>query len=490
MLNAERTIVITALICAGFMGTCSDALGVEGQKPTVRELLDIYREKMDRMKSYIYETETVYTGKVIMLPGGRRIRNEGIAPRTEEIRTDGERFYIHEGDPTGLGDSKEVAIPNASRSRVWLWDGEYYYLGGQSAEQYVRKFAQKHISEQMREQYIKRAMGNVTIWVDVEEPDTARMIAKRRPNLPDYSRAYYLLNHARKVRVSDRTETINGSKCYVVEMEMGQLESKLWIDPAHGYLIAQRIDRSRYGKYYEIVDVAFKRFDGIWFVAQKDYQYFDSGGRWSEDRSRYRLTRFVLNPDHDGLKSFEKNIAEGADVRLFGADGISQRQHFTWQGGKVVDAEGNQINLGGVRPLPGLIGKPLPQLGEIGLSGRKGQTDNRPILVCFWDMEQRSSRNCVLALRDRSAELARRGIFVVVVHAGTVEQGTLEAWIKKSGVSFASTQTASDAAKTRRNWRVKALPWLILTDSKHVVVAEGFGANELADKINSIDNKN
>lgn len=487
MRNAKQTIVITVLICTGFKDTSSPAFGVEHSIPTVRELLDIYREKMDRIKSYICETESIYTDRIITLPGGRRIRNEGIVPRTEEIRTDGDRFYICERDPTGLGGSKGVVIVNESKSRTWLWDGEYYYLAGQSTKQYIRKFAEKHISEQLREQYIKRAMGNVTIWVNVEESDTARMIAKRRPNLPDYSGAYYLLSRAKKVKISNETETINGSKCYVVEIEMGLLKSKLWIDPAHGYLVAQRIDRSRDGKYLEMVDVTFKRFDGIWFVAQKDFQYFNSGGRWSEDRNRYRLTKFVLNPDHDELKSFETSFADGAVVRLFGAEGISQRQQFTWRDGKVMDAEGKQINLADVRPLGGLMGEPLPQLGAIGLARGKGQIENWPILVCFWDMEQRSSRNCVLALRDKSAELARRGIFVVLVHATTVEQGTLEAWIEKSDISLASGRIASDAAEIRRSWRAKALPWLILTDHNHIVVAEGFGLNELANKINLID---
>ena len=40
-----------------------------------------------------------------------------------------------------------------------------------------------------------------------------------------------------------------------------------------------------------------------------------------------------------------------------------------------------------------------------------------------------------------------------------------------------------DEKKTRLNWGVKSLPWLILTDSRHVVTAEGFGVDELDDKI-------
>ena len=130
-------IAVTALICAGFEGTWSPALRVEGPTPTVRELLDIYREKMDQIKSYICETDTFYTDKVITLPGGTKIRNEGIAPSIVQMRTDGDRFYICERDPTALEGPERVVIPNDARSRTWLWDGKYYYFYGQQTEQYA-----------------------------------------------------------------------------------------------------------------------------------------------------------------------------------------------------------------------------------------------------------------------------------------------------------------------------------------------------------------
>ena len=44
-----------------------------------------------------------------------------------------------------------------------------------------------------------------------------------------------------------------------------------------------------------------------------------------------------------------------------------------------------------------------------------------------------------------------------------------------------------DEEETRFNWGVKSLPWLILTDSKHIVVAEGFGLDSLDDKIQQTD---
>jgi hypothetical protein len=42
--------------------------------------------------------------------------------------------------------------------------------------------------------------------------------------------------------------------------------------------------------------------------------------------------------------------------------------------------------------------------------------------------------------------------------------------------------------KIRAAWGLKALPWLILTDPKRVVTAEGFGLNELNDKIKETEN--
>jgi len=40
----------------------------------------------------------------------------------------------------------------------------------------------------------------------------------------------------------------------------------------------------------------------------------------------------------------------------------------------------------------------------------------------------------------------------------------------------------------RLAWGVKSLPWLILTDKKHVVAAEGFSIIDLDAKIDEIEN--
>ena len=41
----------------------------------------------------------------------------------------------------------------------------------------------------------------------------------------------------------------------------------------------------------------------------------------------------------------------------------------------------------------------------------------------------------------------------------------------------------SEEEKIRLKWGVKSVPWLVLTDTEHVVTAEGFSINELDDVI-------
>jgi len=47
-----------------------------------------------------------------------------------------------------------------------------------------------------------------------------------------------------------------------------------------------------------------------------------------------------------------------------------------------------------------------------------------------------------------------------------------------------------DEEKTRFNWGVNSLPWLILTDKNHIVVAEGLVLDELDDTVAQMGAKN
>jgi protocatechuate 3,4-dioxygenase beta subunit len=132
-----------------------------------------------------------------------------------------------------------------------------------------------------------------------------------------------------------------------------------------------------------------------------------------------------------------------------------------------------------------LKGKPLPPLKDLGIE-LPAEAEGKMLLVCFWDMGQRPSRYCVTQLAARAAPLGEKSVMIVAVHATKVEDNALSQWVEQNKLPFKVGSIAGDIEKTKFAWGVASLPNLILTDKKHVVVAEGFGVNELDKQIEAI----
>lgn len=111
------------------------------------------------------------------------------------------------------------------------------------------------------------------------------------------------------------------------------------------------------------------------------------------------------------------------------------------------------------------------------------QAKEKMLLVCFWDMQQRPSRNCVMQLSKKAQELQPKDIVILAVQASKVDLDELDEFVKENNISFPVGMVQADEEKTRYTWGVRALPWLILIDKKHIVQAEGFNINELDGKI-------
>lgn len=132
-------------------------------------------------------------------------------------------------------------------------------------------------------------------------------------------------------------------------------------------------------------------------------------------------------------------------------------------------------------PDTSLLGKPLPDLNDLGLSAPS--TVGKPVLICFFDMQQRPSRNAILRLAGQADALRQKGIVVMAVQASKVEAAALTEWVGQSSIALPVGTINGDVDATRLAWAVKSLPWLILTDRKHVVRAEGFSLDELDARI-------
>ncbi len=138
---------------------------------------------------------------------------------------------------------------------------------------------------------------------------------------------------------------------------------------------------------------------------------------------------------------------------------------------------------------PSLIDKPLPDLKDLKIDLSPIATENKMLLVCFFDMQQRPSRNCIMQLSKRAQELKAKDIVVVAVHASNIEEKELSEWITKYNIPFTFGMIQEDIEKTRFDWGVNSLLWLILTNQKHVITAEGLNLSELDEKILLVKNK-
>jgi hypothetical protein len=61
--------------------------------------------------------------------------------------------------------------------------------------------------------------------------------------------------------------------------------------------------------------------------------------------------------------------------------------------------------------------------------------------------------------------------------------------VKKYKIPFPVGMVQGDDKKSRFVWGVRSLPWLILTNRKHIVRAEGFSLTEIDEKISTIAQK-
>jgi hypothetical protein len=130
-----------------------------------------------------------------------------------------------------------------------------------------------------------------------------------------------------------------------------------------------------------------------------------------------------------------------------------------------------------------LVGEVIPKFDGIRTGFPAEELKNKVLLVCFFDMNQRPSRSCITELAKQASQLREKAVTVVAVQATRMDQNTLNEWVKKNSVPFAVGMVEGDSEKTRFAWGVRSLPWLILTDTRHVVVAEGFVLSELNEKL-------
>ena len=132
-----------------------------------------------------------------------------------------------------------------------------------------------------------------------------------------------------------------------------------------------------------------------------------------------------------------------------------------------------------------LTGRPLPDLADVNLDTNAAPA-GKPVLLCLFDAGQRSSRHTVQQLNEQAAALRQQGLTVLGIQAAVITDDTLDEWKSASPVSFPLGRVTAKSEKSKWGSAAPALPWLILADAGHRVIAEGFALDELDAQIKKL----
>ena len=267
-----------------------------------------------------------------------------------------------------------------------------------------------------------------------------------------------------RASVKSNLESVGGQLCHVEEITFkGNIRRRMWLAHEKGMLV---LKSQSYENDKPVIDVTVEQIgcvktDGwmVWYP-KKAYRTIN---KQSGERLKYELTTYEFVP----------NIQVGENTFRF--DFPKRTEIF--------DRIRNIYGVDLPKEPPSLVGKALPPLEDLNIKLDADQVKDKTILICFWDMQQRPSRNCITQLAKQAERLKEKGVTVIAVHVLKVDENMLDEWVEKNNISFPSGMIRSHEEKTRFNWGIKSLPWLILTDRMHIVTAEGFGLDELDEKI-------
>lgn len=192
--------------------------------------------------------------------------------------------------------------------------------------------------------------------------------------------------------------------------------------------------------------------------------------RWMFDKTIFSGKSFTI----DFVPSIPLHIGRVIQSNQYDPVYVNPQPGETYEiqfGGKGVSAAGKK--------LPSLVGKVLPDSNGINIDFTAERHKSKMILVCFWDMDQRPSRNCMNQLAKQAEQLKQKGVILIAIQATKIGQSSLDEWIRERHISFRVGTILSNHEKVCAAWGVKSLPWLILTDRNHIVRAEGFTLSEL-----------
>jgi len=459
MRNNKITIKIVMLIC-GFLNLNAKA-EIQNTEPNAAELVRAVRES----ENWIHEINSLQ----FRVEGKWSHPPESIAAKYAELK---KLSPDEEPDPNrnwelkpSYGDNLEYAIDFKNKFLRYVKDtpGKDYAIyvwDGRQALRYIRDndgYQQYDIDPTT--EMIEIVFGSVS-W-----PKSQPHSFWWKPR--DVNEAMYIYGYPEDFRLVGK-EIYRGTPCYILEYDYVRKEDSM----------------KRVFKWFVGIDdhLRYVRIEGSFEYWTLDYKEIAPGCKIPTTQG-YSMR----NPDGDFI-DFQRDV-KLVDIKINKPLPEELFQLEFEEGLPVYNRQTNKFHTHVDKPKP-LLRKQLPDITELVINLEPSEVDNKKMLICFFDYQQRPSRNCIMQIARQSEQLKEQGIAIFAVQASQVDQNTLNNWQKENAFEFPIDMIQTDEKKTKISWGVQSLPWLILTDKNHVVVAEGFALNELNDKIKDTQNIN
>ena len=488
MRNVKRFVAILMLTCALIISTSSWA--VENNVPKAAELVQAVRAS----ENWIHEIDSLYIRietKLTRTPEAIAAKTTELKQQYPDIAVDLNQFPELKPVSTGILEYaldktrvRSLSEEHNGRRKVTIWDGKQLMVYNASFPKGTKQYSlgpapQGSFQDMLAyETSWPRAQPH-SFWWDIRDVDELM--------------SYY--GHAEDASIAGCCN-YRCVDCYILDVPPRGIPGLVTVQSYPG--CEQASDRRQYGLAGEAVDLAGQSFR--WFVGVNDRKLY--GLVWlssNKPRIEYWMSDYrevqpgCWLPMTQGCEVYRKDnsgqpcVETHSDLKVVDArinkplpDELFRME--IKEGAMVADSRSGRTITYTYKPEPpNLVGKALPESEDT--LALPGQAKDGRMLVCFWDVQQRPSRHYLKKLAEKAGSLADRGVTVLCVHACEIDEESLNEWMRDCNVPFAAKTITHDVEKIRFAWGVKSLPWLILTDQKHIVEANGFSLAELDGRI-------
>jgi hypothetical protein len=334
----------------------------------------------------------------------------------------------------------------------------------------------------------KDAVGYTAVIIgDAAAPIRSGLESERNP-----------LEYMRNVAVSDLATAVKNGTAAAQPADNGRVaveikhtgpdtpyaKTLITVTPNHNWAIESvRSYRSDGELAREVVCDYKEQADGLWVPIRLRHTHW---GDRSQDDKPYFEWSFEATEARLNDPSFDPHVF---DVRLKPDSAVSDTRYgiayrVGKEGATASDLARYAANDPTAKP-PSLIGKALPDLTALGLKATAAAA-GQPVLVLLIDAEQRPSRRTIEMLTGQAGALKGKHAAVLILQAGSMTDSDYATWLKEAALPFPVARLKVASGMGLFAWGARSLPWLILADSSHRVVADGFPVEELEAKLKEL----